>query len=57
MVHELIAIAASHGLEATSLQAFVDSIMQRMIFDGEKLADLLAPLKLAGRPALIRNWH
>ena len=46
MVHELIAIAASHGLEATSLQAFVDSIMQRMIFDGEKLADLLAPLKL-----------
>lgn len=45
-LQELAAIAATHGLEATSLQAFVDSIMQRMIFDGDQLSDLLAPLGL-----------
>lgn len=33
-------------LETAALQAFVDGIMQRMIFDGEKLSDLLAPLDL-----------
>ena len=43
---DLAAIAARHGLEATSMQGFVDSIMQRMIFDGEQLSDLLAPLGL-----------
>ena len=30
----LAEIAAKHGLEAASLQAFVGGIMQRMIFDG-----------------------
>jgi len=29
-----------------ALQAFVDHIMARMIFDGEQLGDLLAPLGL-----------
>lgn len=43
---DLAAIAARHGLEATSMQGFVDSVMQRMIFDGEQLSDLLAPLGL-----------
>ena len=43
---ELAEIAAKHGLEAASLQAFVDSVMQRMIFDGEQLGELLAPLGL-----------
>lgn len=43
---ELAAIAAQHGLDAALLQNFVDSIMQRMIFDGEQLSDLLAPLGL-----------
>ena len=43
---ELAEIAAKHGLEATSLQAFVDSVMQRMIFNGEQLGELLAPLGL-----------
>jgi type I restriction enzyme R subunit len=28
------------------LQAFVDNVLDRMIFDGEKLSDLLAPLDL-----------
>lgn len=43
---ELAAVAELHGLETAALQAFVDAIMQRMIFDGEKLSDLLAPLNL-----------
>ncbi len=43
---ELSRIANRHGLEAAALQAFVDGIMNRMIFDGEQLSDLLAPLEL-----------
>jgi type I restriction enzyme R subunit len=39
-------IAQKHGLQAQALQAFVDNIMSRMIFDGEQLSDLLAPLEL-----------
>ncbi|OYY74863.1 MAG: DEAD/DEAH box helicase [Gammaproteobacteria bacterium 28-57-27] len=43
---QLRAIANSHGLAVETLQAFVDHIMARMIFDGEQLGDLLAPLGL-----------
>jgi type I restriction enzyme R subunit len=43
---ELAGIAARHQLETASLQAFVDGILQRMIFDGEHLSDLMAPLEL-----------
>ncbi|NTV47973.1 MAG: type I restriction endonuclease subunit R, partial [Chlorobiales bacterium] len=43
---ELKTIAETHGLETTTLQAFVDGIIQRMIFDGEQLTDLLEPLGL-----------
>ncbi|MBE7170140.1 MAG: type I restriction endonuclease subunit R [Williamsia sp.] len=43
---ELAAIAEKHGLEPTALKSFVDSILNRMIFDGEQLNDLLAPLDL-----------
>ena len=42
----LAAIACKHNLETAALQAFVDDIMDRMIFDGERLSDLLAPLEL-----------
>ncbi len=38
---ELSAIANTHGLQATELKSFVEKIMKRMIFDGEKLTDLL----------------
>ncbi|MEA3371509.1 MAG: type I restriction endonuclease subunit R [Campylobacterota bacterium] len=47
--HELAATAQKHGLDSDNLQAFVDSIMERMIFDGEQLSDLLAPLELGWR--------
>lgn len=43
---ELAAIADKHGITAVSLTEFVEQIMSRMIFDGEKLNDLLAPLDL-----------
>jgi type I restriction enzyme R subunit len=43
---ELAILAAHHGLEATALQAFVDNILLRMVFDGEQLSDLMAPLDL-----------
>jgi type I restriction enzyme R subunit len=38
--------AQKHGLETEALKVFVDSIISRMIFDGEQLSDLLAPLEL-----------
>lgn len=46
---ELATLANKHGLDPVSLQSFVDKIMERMIFDGEKFSDLLAPLRLSWR--------
>ncbi|QCK16240.1 type I restriction endonuclease subunit R [Mangrovivirga cuniculi] len=43
---ELAQIANNHGLQTTELKSFVEQIMNRMIFDGEKLTDLMEPLEL-----------
>jgi len=43
---QLTEIAARYGLERSTLQAFIDGILHRMIFDPEALTDLLAPLGL-----------
>lgn len=43
---ELSELAIRHGLDTTALEKFVTSILQRMIFDGEQLSDLMAPLGL-----------
>lgn len=43
---ELIAIADNHNLSIASLQSFVHTIVDRKIFDGEKLSELVAPLDL-----------
>jgi type I restriction enzyme, R subunit len=43
---ELTDLAVKHGLEPAALQTFVGVIMQRMIFDGEQLSDLMATLEL-----------
>lgn len=48
-VKEISEIATTHGLEPLSLKSFVDEIIGRMIFDGEKLSDLLEPLDLGWR--------
>jgi len=42
----LSAIAKKHDLDVAALQTFVDAILRRMIFDGDALSDLLAPLDL-----------
>ncbi len=43
---QLAEIAGKHGLATAALQGFVDTILQRMIFDGEALTDLMEPLGL-----------
>ena len=52
---ELAAIAHAHGLPTADLKAFVENIMGRMIFDGEKLTDLLAPLELSWKERRIKE--
>ena len=43
---ELAKIASANGLQTEDLKQFVATIMSRLIFDGEKLTDLLEPLEL-----------
>jgi len=43
---QLAFIAEKQGLPVEALQKFVDGILDRMIFDGEQLSDLMAPLDL-----------
>jgi len=43
---ELAAIAGKHALPTAALKTFTEGIINRMIFDGEQLNDLLAPLDL-----------
>ena len=60
---ELAAIAGKHGLATAALQAFVDGILDRMIFAGEQLGDLMAPLDLGWKArtqaelALMKDLH
>ncbi len=46
---EIAGVAQAHGLTTEALAAFVDTILQRMIFDGEQLTDLMEPLGLGWR--------
>ena len=39
-------VAEKHHLDIEAVQAFVNEIVERRIFDGEKLYDLIAPLEL-----------
>ena len=52
---ELAAIAQKHEVMPESLQSFVDGILLRMIFDGEQLGDLLAPLDLGWKERSTRE--
>lgn len=52
---ELAAIANKNGLQTADLKAFVEKVMSRMIFDGEKLTDLLAPLDLSWKERRIKE--
>src|SRR6056297_1670287 len=44
--NEIAAIDQRHGLQTDALTSFIERILSRMIFDGEKLTDLLEPLAL-----------
>ena len=46
---EIMDLAQTHGLTTESLSTFVETILQRMIFDGEQLTDLMEPLGLGWR--------
>ena len=48
-------IADKHNLTQESLKDFIDEIMNRMIFDGEKLTDLLAPLELGWKDRSVKE--
>ncbi|MBK8487876.1 MAG: type I restriction endonuclease subunit R [Bacteroidetes bacterium] len=52
---ELAAIAHQHGLEMADLKNFVEKILSRMIFDGEKLTDLLEPLDLSWKERRVKE--
>lgn len=52
---QLADTAKKHGLETVALQTFVDGIMNRMIFDGEQLTDLLEPLGLNWKTRRIKE--
>lgn len=52
---ELTAIAHKHGLLTADLKVFVNTIMTRMIFDGETLTDLLEPLELSWKERRIKE--
>lgn len=43
---ELEDMAQNHGLNFNTLQAFVDHTLNRMVFDGDQLSELFAPLEL-----------
>jgi type I restriction enzyme R subunit len=52
---EIASIANKHGIQTADLKKFIDKIMSRMIFDGEKLTDLLAPLNLNWKERRVRE--
>ena len=42
----IVSIAEKHNLNKDAVQSFVNEIVDKCIFDGEKLYDLIAPLEL-----------
>lgn len=52
---EIQTIADKHTITVESLNTFIDEIMNRMIFDGEKLTDLLAPLELGWKDRSLKE--
>jgi type I restriction enzyme R subunit len=52
---ELAVIAHKHGLQTADLKEFVELVMSRMIFDGEKLTDLLEPLDLSWKERRVKE--
>ena len=53
--NELADTAHKYGLPTADLKTFVDNIMNRMIFDGEKLTELLEPLQLSWKERRVKE--
>ncbi|CAO4145300.1 type I restriction endonuclease subunit R [Methylorubrum aminovorans] len=54
---EMSTIASKHGLTAGALQSFVDTIIERMIFDGEALTELMEPLDLNWKARRVKELN
>ncbi len=52
---ELSSIAQKYGLQTADIKRFIEKIMSRMIFDGEQLTDLLAPLELSWKERRVQE--
>ncbi|MDO9831399.1 type I restriction endonuclease subunit R [Glaesserella parasuis] len=52
---KLTALAQKHGIATDTLRGFIEEILNRMIFDGEKLTDLLEPLELSWKERRIKE--
>ncbi len=52
---ELATIANKYGLQTVDLKRFVENVTDRMIFDGEKLTDLLEPLDLGWKARRVKE--
>jgi type I restriction enzyme R subunit len=52
---EIAAVAQKYGLATDRLQGFTDDILQRMVFDGEQLTELLTPLGLGWRERRVKE--
>jgi len=52
---ELAKIAHRHQLQTADLMNFTENIIGRLIFDGEKLTDLLEPLELSWKERSIKE--
>jgi type I restriction enzyme R subunit len=52
---ELDAVADEHGLARKRLKTFVDAILQRLVFDGEQLTELMEPLGLGWRDRRVKE--
>lgn len=52
---ELAVIANKYSLQTTALKSFVEKIINRMIFDGEELTDLLQPLQLSWKERRVKE--
>ncbi len=55
LVAELAAVADAHGLARERLEVFSDRILQRMVFDGEQLTELMEPLGLGWRERRVKE--
>ena len=53
--HELETIATKNALETSRMQNFVDAILDRYIFDGEQLTDLLEPFDLGWKERRLKE--